>query len=175
MKWLRFWRKKKVHPLVECLDIFLKKLKKENQHSNQQTASIYSGPYHNQSLLKILKGELTMDKTWKFYVAGVQHHELSDVINELEEGNTLTLIPEPSNKFDKNAVQIISRTQDKNTETYTMLGYVPAVISAEVSAGLSIYGDFIDFICTITTLTKEEKPWKRLEVEIKRKEVKTDG
>ncbi len=102
------------------------------------------------------------DKTWKFYVAGVKHHKLHEVIGKLSEGDTLTLVPEPTNSYDKNAVKITHRNGD---ESETMLGYVPAIVSAEVSGALTI---FDDIECVISTLTPAEKPWKRLEVEIRR-------
>lgn len=90
----------------------------------------------------------------QFYVAGVQHHDLNDVIDDLEEGDDLDLVPEPDNKYDSNAVKIMFDG--------VMLGYVPQKFSAEVSAALQIG----DVACTILTLDKNEKPWKMLEVAV---------
>jgi len=104
-----------------------------------------------------------MSKQWKFYVAGVQHHHLHKVIKEIEEGDYLDLIPDPSNKFDPNAVRI-----EHNS---TMLGYVPKKFSAEVSAALEIDPRFE---CSITKLDRDAKPWEQLEVVIKRDEDNED-
>jgi hypothetical protein len=90
-----------------------------------------------------------------FYIAGVQHHELHEVIEDLAEGDELDLICEPENKFDPNAVRIESDG--------TMLGYVPKKFSAEVSAALEIGHDLE---CCITKLTPTAKPWEQCEVSI---------
>jgi len=62
-----------------------------------------------------------------FYVAGVKHHKFYGVSDKLKEGDSVQLIPEPTNKFDKFAVGI------KTVPEETMLGYVPATISEMVS------------------------------------------
>jgi len=98
---------------------------------------------------------------YEFYVAGVKFHELHKCINELDEGMYLNLVPEPTNQYDPNAVQIIysNENEDKNS----MLGYVPAKISALVTADLEIS----DLECKIIELNPSEKPWKQLKVLIK--------
>lgn len=60
-------------------------------------------------------------------IAGVQHHATSDYLRGLHEGDALTLVREPSNAYDPNAVRI-----DREG---VKLGYVPATYSAIV-AGL---------------------------------------
>lgn len=94
-------------------------------------------------------------KERKFYVAGVQHHNLPKVISRLIEGDDLDLVPEPTNKFDSNAVRIEYEG--------IMLGYVPRKLSAEISAALEVG---TNLSCTIETLTPENKPWEQLEVVI---------
>lgn len=91
----------------------------------------------------------------EFFVAGVQHHDLAQVVNELEVGDDLELIPEPTNKYDPNAIQIKDCLG-------TMLGYVPRKFSAEISAKLEL----TELVCTITELNKENKPWEMLKVKI---------
>jgi hypothetical protein len=91
----------------------------------------------------------------KFFIAGVQHHELHEVIEDLKEDDELDLICEPDNKFDPNAIRI--EFED------TMLGYVPKKFSAEVSAALEVGHDLE---CKITKLTPSAKPWEQCEVTI---------
>ena len=95
-----------------------------------------------------------MNNPRAFYIAGVKFHKLSTVINELEVGQVLDLIPEPENKFDPNAVAI--KYND------IMLGYVPRTISAEISALLEIE----ELFCVIDKLTPSAKPWEQCKVTI---------
>ena len=90
-----------------------------------------------------------------FFIAGVQHHELHEIIEDLAENDLLELVCEPDNKFDPNAVRI--ELDD------TMLGYVPKKFSAEVSAALEVGHDLE---CRITKLNPSAKPWEQCEVTI---------
>ena len=96
----------------------------------------------------------------KFYVAGVQHHELYKVIPSLKEGDELNLIPEPTNKFDPNAVAI--KFLINSTGQDVMIGYVPKKFSSDVSAALEVG----DAKCIITKLNRDAKPWEQCEVKI---------
>ena len=90
----------------------------------------------------------------RFFIAGVQHHQLHKVLAELQLGTKLDLVPEPTNKFDPNAIRI----QYKDT----MCGYVPKRFSSEISAALEVG----TLTCTIITLNKTSRPWEQCEVEI---------
>lgn len=98
-----------------------------------------------------------MKEPKEFFVAGVQHHDLHKVISDLEEGDELDLIPEPTNKFDPNAVKI-------EAPDSVMIGYVPKKFSSEIAAAIDL-GD--DLICTITHLDPKAKPWEQCKVVIK--------
>lgn len=89
----------------------------------------------------------------KFFIAGVQHHDLQKVIADIEVEDVLDLVPEPTNKFDPNAVRI--EYMD------TMLGYVPKRFSAEIAGALEIDEDLQ---CYITKLDEVAKPWEMIEV-----------
>lgn len=91
-----------------------------------------------------------------FFIAGVQHHRIQDVIADLDEGTELDLVPEPDNKFDPNAVRIMSGE--------TMLGYVPKKFSSEVSSLIEIHGDKV--ACYIELLDKKAKPWEMCRVSV---------
>ena len=95
-----------------------------------------------------------------FFIAGVKFHKMKNVINEMEEGDNLLLAPEPENRFDSNAIRI----EFVNLEDKTMLGYVPAKFSAEISALIDLEENIS---CVITKLNKEAKPWERCKVEIR--------
>uniref|UniRef100_A0A6M3IIY0 Putative HIRAN domain containing protein n=2 Tax=viral metagenome TaxID=1070528 RepID=A0A6M3IIY0_9ZZZZ len=105
-------------------------------------------------------------KEYSFYVAGVQFHQAKTVLNELSEGMELSLIGEPDNKFDPNAIKIL---YDKYMDGYedepelTMLGYVPKKFSAEVSAFMEL-NEYV--VCELIKLTPSAKPWEQLKVKI---------
>lgn len=103
----------------------------------------------------------TEKKIYEFYVAGVQHHRLKDVIEELYDGVELRLEQEPTNKYDTTAVKIIFESIEQNGDV--MLGYVPGKISAEVTDFLN---QAIFPTCEVTRLSPEAKPWQQLMVKI---------
>ena len=88
----------------------------------------------------------------EFHIAGVQFHEMKYVVNDLEEGMKLELVPEPDNKFDPNAIAI------KHNDI--MLGYVPKTHSAEVSAVMEIS----PLNCIIIAVDPSAKPWEQCKV-----------
>lgn len=97
--------------------------------------------------------------THNFFIAGVQFHQLHKVLNLLEEGDNLALVPEPTNKYDPNAVRIECFLQDGDI----MCGYVPKKFSAEISAAISI-GKRLE--CKIEKLNPGSKPWEQCKVTI---------
>jgi len=92
----------------------------------------------------------------KFYIAGVQHHQLHKVLDGLEVDQHMQLVPEPTNKYDSNAVRI--EFED------TMCGYVPKKFSSEVSASITIG---CSLKCIVVELNKLAKPWEMCKVEIR--------
>jgi hypothetical protein len=99
--------------------------------------------------------------THSFFIAGVQHHRINDVRDELSEGINLSLRLEPTNKFDPNAVRI---EYVNNEGIETMLGYVPRKFSSEISAMIEV-GKSIE--CVLTTYNKNSKMWEMAYVEIR--------
>lgn len=99
---------------------------------------------------------------YEFYVAGVQHHQLHTCIDEIEIGTELHLRPDPTNRFDPNAVAI----EYYSPESPIMLGFVPKAkgdYSSKVTALLNL-GRNIK--CIVTELNKEAKTWEQLKVAI---------
>lgn len=96
----------------------------------------------------------------QFYIAGVQHHNLKSCLRYLKKGDALELVPEPSNKYDPNAIRIEHNEPD---ETF-MTGYVPRKFSSEISGSIEI-GKRLE--CKIIELTPSAKPWEMCKVEIK--------
>ena len=100
---------------------------------------------------------------YEFYVAGVQHHQLHTCIKEMEVGDCLMLVPEPSNRFDPNAVKVEYYLENKGEEV--MLGYIPKAkgdFSSKVSAAMMIS----DLRCEVLELNPEAKTWEQLKVAI---------
>lgn len=76
-----------------------------------------------------------------FFIAGVQFrpkNEIAEAAKEMEAGDFLELVPEPSNKFDPNAVKIEYSVEHANGVIGIFLGYVPKKFSSEVAGMLSI-------------------------------------
>lgn len=103
----------------------------------------------------------TYDVTHKFFIAGVQHHQMHKILQYLEEGDIMQLVPEPTNKFDPNAVRI---EKARMSGEDVMCGYVPKKFSSEVSASFEI-GATLE--CRIVELDKTAKPWEQCKVEIR--------
>lgn len=95
----------------------------------------------------------------QFFIAGVQFRPRGEIMvaaKELNEGDLLTLQPEPTNKYDPNAVKIL--TEDGN-----FLGYVPKKFSAEISAMLEIEAPIE---CIIEAVDPTAKLWEMFKVTI---------
>ena len=107
--------------------------------------------------------EKEVKDNWMFYVAGVQHHRLHKCIMDLEVGKSLSLVLEPTNTFDKNAVQVVH--SNMAGDIY-QLGYVPKKSSKEIHDCLVRPGKITT--CTITRLEPDEKPWMQLQVIVRR-------
>ena len=101
---------------------------------------------------------MTETTRWEFYVAGVQHHKLYKCIDELEIDQHLSLVREPTNKYDPCAVQIIYPSH----EDEVMIGFVPQRISPQVNA--AIVDEDLTISCKILEVNPEEKPWKQCKV-----------
>jgi HIRAN domain len=104
----------------------------------------------------------------EFFIAGVQHHSYKDVLNDLSEGDELTLKPEPTNRFDPNAVQILyehykDSFEDNDEPIMTQLGFVPRKFSSKVT-GLLELGE--ELTCELIEVNKSAKPWEMLKVSI---------
>ena len=100
---------------------------------------------------------------YEFYVAGVQHHQLHTCIKEVEVGDCLMLVLEPTNRFDPNAIRIEYYSVDRNE--CIMLGYVPKAkgdFSSKVSAAMMIH----PLRCEVLELNPEAKTWEQLKVAI---------
>jgi hypothetical protein len=100
-----------------------------------------------------------------FFIAGVQFRplEAKEAIKTLKPSTNLMLMPEPTNKFDPNAVQIICNEKEEGDKDI-FLGYVPKKFSAEISAALEVG---IDLECIVESINPSAKPWEMCRVTIK--------
>ena len=103
---------------------------------------------------------MTEETKHEFYVAGVKYHNLKTCIKEIEVGAILTMTPEPSNKYDPNAVRLEFPSLGLGQEI--MVGYVPAKISASISAALMVS----KLKCEVIEVSPEKKTWEQLKVVI---------
>lgn len=92
----------------------------------------------------------------QFFVAGFRFHEGPKLLNEMKEGDLLSLVREPENQYDNCAIALYWREKKIGfipAETNEMLSYL---LDAEA---LSLFG-------TITHLEKNAQPWENLSVAI---------
>lgn len=95
----------------------------------------------------------------EFYVAGVKFRkDWKKNLEVLDEGDELTLIPEPDNRFDPFAVKIVQYQE-------IMLGYVPAktgeakIVSTALKEGKSL-------TATVVEVSPDFEPWTALKVSV---------
>ncbi len=77
----------------------------------------------------------------QFFIAGVQfrpRNEIDKAGRIMVPGDSIILEPEPSNKFDPNAVKLIFALGGAENADKVFLGYVPKKFSSEVAGMLSI-------------------------------------
>lgn len=132
------------------------------------------------TIFKLKRKEKKMDKTidtpetyhdaYEFFIAGVQHHQMHKVLADMSVDDILQLVPEPSNKYDPNAVRIEYQTLRDSI----MCGYVPRKFSSDVSADIAIGRRLA---CIVSELNKTAKPWEQCKVIIRelKEEVESDG
>ena len=97
-----------------------------------------------------------MEEKFKFFIAGVKFHEAKSCLSRLENGMEVIMSPDPTNKYDSNAVTLVVKIED---ETF-MLGFVPAKMSGAVSG-------FLEYAekptCILQTVDPSAKTWLQLE------------
>lgn len=106
----------------------------------------------------------------KFLVAGVQFRpagHIKMVSSALKEGDYFQLVPEPTNKFDPNAVRIEYNVDTGDEIKGIHIGYVPKRFSAEVSAMLMLDSNVL---CIARAVNAGAKPWEMFLVEVFRPE-----
>jgi len=101
-----------------------------------------------------------------FYVAGVQFRprgEIDKAVREMKVGDKLGLYPEPTNKFDPNAVKILFEPADGPGDVI-FLGYVPKKFSSEVTAMMEIGADIE---CIVEIADPAAKTYEMIKVVIR--------
>ena len=98
-------------------------------------------------------------KDFKFYVAGVQFREdWESRLSELEVGDDIDLIPEPTNKYDQYAVKVLFGS--------TMLGYVPAKTGESKIVNMLMEKYPNSIVGVVTKVDPKEKPWNALQIKV---------
>lgn len=88
-------------------------------------------------------------------LAGFRYYAGEALWNKLREGDALSLIREPDNTHDKNAVRVEWQGQK--------LGYLPRIQNQAVAAAMDS-GEHVD--ARIAKLRNERNPWHRLLVDV---------
>lgn len=85
-------------------------------------------------------------------LAGSQYHALAEVMCEMKVGDRLTLVREPDNRHDRNAIRVEWRGRK--------LGYVPRRENGPLAAALD-RGERL--VARVSRLADSADPWQRLE------------
>lgn len=88
-------------------------------------------------------------------LAGSQYHALADVVDRIRVGDALTLVREPDNPHDRNAIQVLWQGH--------MLGFVPRRENRAVARAMD---NGQPLIARVVALRPDESPWRRLRFEI---------
>ncbi len=88
-------------------------------------------------------------------LAGSQYYALSTVWNEIHVGDALTLVREPKNRHDPNAIRIEWKGRQ--------LGYVPRAENKPLAAALD-RGETLE--ARVSNLRENGNPWQRVEFEV---------
>lgn len=88
-------------------------------------------------------------------LAGSQYYAVSAMWNDIQVGDALTLIREPDNRHDRNAVRVEWRGRK--------LGYVPRAENRVVAAALD-RGE--PLVARIAALVADPNPWRRVRFEV---------
>uniref|UniRef100_A0A6M3JZE1 Putative HIRAN domain containing protein n=1 Tax=viral metagenome TaxID=1070528 RepID=A0A6M3JZE1_9ZZZZ len=95
-----------------------------------------------------------MEEILSFLIAGVQHHEGKERIDEIKEGDKVHLILEPDNKYDSNAIRI--------EWANCMLGYVPKIKNRVLLQYINMY----EISAEIKKADPKANLWTALEVAV---------
>ena len=111
-------------------------------------------------VIKSKEKEMSEKLYFIFYVAGVKFRkDWKKNLEEFKIDDELTLVPEPTNKFDPFAIKVYSTSN-------VHLGYVPAKTgeAKEISNALN---EGRLFTTKVSDLNPDFEPWRALEVEVK--------
>ena len=88
-------------------------------------------------------------------LAGSQYYAMNDCWLEIKVGDALTLVREPDNKHDRNAIRVEWRGHK--------LGYVPRAQNRAVAAAIDA-GDRLS--ARVSSVSDNKNPWQRLAFEV---------
>ena len=88
-------------------------------------------------------------------LAGSQYYALSTVWQEIRTGDALTLVREPDNRHDRNAIRVEWRGQK--------LGYVPRAQNRVIAAAMDA-GDRLT--ARVSSVNDNKNPWLRVAFEV---------
>ena len=88
-------------------------------------------------------------------LAGSQYYAVDESWTEMRQGDLLTLVREPENRHDRNAIRVEWRGRK--------LGYLPRASNRAVAAAMDRREQLV---ARIARLTEDPNPWRRVEVEV---------
>ncbi len=91
------------------------------------------------------------------YIAGLQYYEVLEVWKKLEIGQELSLVPEPENRYDHNAVMVAFEGKK--------LGYLPRSENRHVAKILN--AGHKPYVALIQSLYSEKPMYERIEICLK--------
>lgn len=97
-------------------------------------------------------------KNWEFYITGAHLFQLDSVIEQIMEGDDLTLESDPENYYHPHAMKILYNPGA------VMLGFVPKRMSTEVTEAYRQNNNELG--CVVLRVTPEAPPYNKLMVRV---------
>ncbi|HPI38303.1 MAG TPA: HIRAN domain-containing protein [Ignavibacteriaceae bacterium] len=92
----------------------------------------------------------------KFYVAGFYYYDGETVVNKLKVGDELLIVQEPTNPYDRRALEIFTTNNIK-------LGYVPR---NENPIPSRLLRQNVTIIGTVDKINPDEEDWKKVRINL---------
>ena len=95
--------------------------------------------------------------TEKFYIAGFKFHGgvLKATKGELDVGDVVTLVPDPNNAYDENAIEVRHDGE--------MIGFVPKAVNQKI---LPMLGSSTATLSRVDEEAALSEPWKAVQVQV---------
>lgn len=94
----------------------------------------------------------------QFYIAGFKFHEGMLKIEDIDEDDTVTLVPDPDNPYDENAIEVQHEGD--------MIGFVPKAVNQNLTHIFEKNSEWPGSVIESNKETAFDEPWKAVKVQV---------